>query len=206
MAWAVAHTWVSGAVLTAAQLNTHLSQNMNETAAGKAAAAGDVFYASGVNAVAALSAGTDGSVLVYDTTNNAPAWQPDMTLHVCQHGTNATTSGALSKADYVQHVSDTFTLPDGWVSAELSGWGSVGVSQSDDNQTLQVRVTIGSSNGTAVDGGELSINHDMAISASHKATVTETTVVSVDSIVVGDNIGSLTFANAAVAWYAIRKS
>lgn len=52
MAWTASPTFSSGAALTAAQLNI-LSANLNETAAAKASAAGQLFVSTGVNALAA---------------------------------------------------------------------------------------------------------------------------------------------------------
>ena len=50
MAWVTPPTFVSGNVLTAAQLNT-LSADLNETAVGKATAAGQLFVSTAANAV-----------------------------------------------------------------------------------------------------------------------------------------------------------
>jgi hypothetical protein len=54
MAWVAPPTFTSGAALTAAQLNT-LSGDLNETAAGKATAAGQYFITTGANALFAQS-------------------------------------------------------------------------------------------------------------------------------------------------------
>ena len=206
MSWSQPFTFTSGAVLTAAQLNVYQSGNLNETAPGIVTTAGDLLYASGVNKLARLAAGTDGSLLKYDTATSAPVWDPDATLLVVQSGQNGSTSGSLTRNDWTTHVTDTFTLPDGWVSAEVNAFGSVGATQSDDNQTLFVRAEIGADTGKELDGGELSINHDMSVTGSHSATVTETTVVGMASKITGAGIGSLTFANAQVGWLAVRKS
>lgn len=53
MAWTSPMTFSSGAVLTAAQLNTHLRDNLNETAPAKATAANQLFVSTGTNAIAA---------------------------------------------------------------------------------------------------------------------------------------------------------
>lgn len=54
MAWTAPPTFVSGAVLTAAQLNI-LSADLNETAAAKATAAGQYFISIGANSLFAQS-------------------------------------------------------------------------------------------------------------------------------------------------------
>lgn len=53
MAWTSPMTFAANAVLTAAQLNTHLRDNLNETAPAKATAAGQIFVSTGLNAIAA---------------------------------------------------------------------------------------------------------------------------------------------------------
>ena len=206
MSWVEPFTFVSGAVLTAAQLNVYQSANMNETAPGVVTTAGDFLYSSAVNKVARLGAGTDGSLLKYDTATNAPVWEPDVTALVMVSGQAGSTSGNLSGSTYITHVTDTFTMPESWVSAEVTAFGTVGVSQSDDNQTLFVRAVIGTSNGKALDGGELHANHDMAVAGSHAATVTETTVIGMASTISGTAPGSLALSNAQVGWMAVRKS
>lgn len=52
MSWTAPMTFSSGAVLTAAQLNTHLRDNLLETAPAKATTAGRIFVATGANAIA----------------------------------------------------------------------------------------------------------------------------------------------------------
>ena len=53
MAWTAPMTFVAGTVLTAAQLNTYLRDNMLETAPAKASARGQLFVATAANAIAA---------------------------------------------------------------------------------------------------------------------------------------------------------
>lgn len=53
MAWTAPMTAVSNTALTAAQWNTHVRDNLLETAPGKASAAGQVFVSTGANAIAA---------------------------------------------------------------------------------------------------------------------------------------------------------
>lgn len=52
MAWTSPMTFVANSVLTAAQLNTNLRDNLNETAPAKATTAGSIFVATGSNAIA----------------------------------------------------------------------------------------------------------------------------------------------------------
>ncbi len=50
MAWTAPITFTSGSVLTAAQLNTYLRDNLNETAPAKFTAAGQLFVSTAANA------------------------------------------------------------------------------------------------------------------------------------------------------------
>lgn len=52
MAWTAPVTFVAGNALTAAQLNTYLRDNLNETAPAKATTAGYHFVSTGVNSIA----------------------------------------------------------------------------------------------------------------------------------------------------------
>lgn len=59
MTWSAPMTAVAGSVFTAAQFNTYVRDNLNETAVAKATAAGQIFVATGVNAVAARTTSQD---------------------------------------------------------------------------------------------------------------------------------------------------
>ena len=98
MAWTSPRTWASGYVVLAADLNTHLRDNLNVTAPAVMTAQGDVIYASGANTPARLAKNTSAQrVLDNSGTNNNPAWaQVSLTtgvtgtLPVTNGGTNAT--------------------------------------------------------------------------------------------------------------------
>lgn len=60
--------------MTAAIGNTHWRDNLLETAPAKAAAAGDLFYATAANAIAALTKGTAGQVVTMNAGETAPEW------------------------------------------------------------------------------------------------------------------------------------
>lgn len=74
MAWTAPRTWVSGETVTAAQLNTHLRDNMLETAPAKVTTAGDIVYATGANALARLAPGTKFKQLQMNSGATAPQW------------------------------------------------------------------------------------------------------------------------------------
>lgn len=72
MAWATPTVFVSGNVLTAAQLNV-LSSDLNETAPARASAAGQIFVSSAANVIAARTPST-ASVETSETTTTIAAY------------------------------------------------------------------------------------------------------------------------------------
>ena len=71
MAWNNDRVFVTGANLTAAQMN-QITANLNETAPAKAVASGDLFVANGTNSIQRLPIGTNGHLL--QSSNNNVAW------------------------------------------------------------------------------------------------------------------------------------
>lgn len=63
MSWTTPKTWTVGEILTAADMNSQLRDNLLETAVGKVTTAGDTVYATGANALARLAKGTAGQWL-----------------------------------------------------------------------------------------------------------------------------------------------
>jgi len=112
MVWSAPMTAVANSVFTAAQFNTFVRDNLNETAPAKASAAGSHFVASGVNAIAErrttggadLDSGTTTSTS-YGDLDNPAAPGPSVTVDtgpmaiVIVHGqmsNNGTGSARLS--------------------------------------------------------------------------------------------------------------
>jgi hypothetical protein len=99
MAWTTPKTWASGYVVLAADLNTHLRDNLNVTAPAVLTTAGDILYASGANTPARLAKSTTSTQYLANTgTSNIPAWNEvaldtgiSGTLPVGNGGTGATT-------------------------------------------------------------------------------------------------------------------
>lgn len=67
MTWTTPMTFVAATTLTAAQLNTHLRDNLNETAVAKATTAGRWFVSTGSNAIAERAI-SDNQVATAETT------------------------------------------------------------------------------------------------------------------------------------------
>jgi len=75
LAWTTPKTWASGYVVLAADLNTHLRDNLNVTAPAVMTTAGDIIYASGANTPARLAKSTTSTQYLANTgTSNIPAW------------------------------------------------------------------------------------------------------------------------------------
>jgi len=99
LAWTTPKTWASGYVVLAADLNTHLRDNLNVTAPAVMTTAGDIIYASGANTPARLAKSTTSTQYLANTgTSNIPAWNEvalatgvSGTLPVGNGGTGATT-------------------------------------------------------------------------------------------------------------------
>ena len=72
MAWNAPFDYTPAQVLTAANLDTYLSGNMNETAVAKVTTAGDLVYATAANALARLGIGAVGTFL--NSSGSAPQW------------------------------------------------------------------------------------------------------------------------------------
>lgn len=74
MAWTTPKTFTAAAVLTAAELNTHLRDNLNETSAATVTTAGDMTYADAANSMGSrLAIGAAGTFLA--STGSAPVWR-----------------------------------------------------------------------------------------------------------------------------------
>ena len=71
MVWRAPRIWIDGPHITAAQMNA-VSENLRETAPAKAVAAGDLFYATGRNAIERLALGLAGTFLIPGQA--APQW------------------------------------------------------------------------------------------------------------------------------------
>lgn len=216
MAWSAPRKYVASEVLTAAQMNEFQRDNLLVTAPAIVTTAGDIVYASAANTVTRLAAGSDGAPLVYDTGGNAPTWPVDFTAVGVDVGFAGVSTGTLSESTtYTNHASNTFTLPTGWVTAEVTAWGSVSVSRSDNNQSLLAKIRIGSSttvstgsasSGTVFNGGLIHSKHDMSVTPIHKAVVTSNSSVHIASTITGSTINNLKISHAVLAWVAVRKS
>ena len=75
MAWTTPRTWVTGEIVTAAVMDTHVRDNLNVTAPAVMTTQGDIIYASGANTPARLAKDANSTRYLANTgTNNNPAW------------------------------------------------------------------------------------------------------------------------------------
>lgn len=72
--WTAPASWTTGQIVTAANLNEQIRDNMLETSPAKASAAGDTFYATGANALARLAKGTKYQEVRMNAGETAPEW------------------------------------------------------------------------------------------------------------------------------------
>ncbi|MCG3776344.1 MAG: hypothetical protein JW395_3198 [Nitrospira sp.] len=105
MAWVAPRTWTALETATAAMFNG-VRDSLLETAPAKATASGDIFYATGANAIARLAAGTNGHVLTLAA--GLPSW--------------AAAAGAfIQSLQGVAHYVDSATTRDQAISAVTTG-------------------------------------------------------------------------------------
>ncbi len=100
ISWTAPKTYSVGEVLTAATMNTHVRDNLLQTAPAKAAAAGDTFYATAANVIAPLGIGTALQNYRTNAGATAPEWFTQSSA-ITLEGSNNTeaTSASTSMAD-----------------------------------------------------------------------------------------------------------
>jgi len=103
MAWTTPRTWTTGELVTAALLNTHIRDNLNETMPAKITTAGDLVYGTSANAIARRAIGTNGYALRADTADSAPKYR-----------------GALAARVYHTLNDNGLTTGNGWTSLSFN--------------------------------------------------------------------------------------
>ena len=173
MAWTTPKTWASGYVVLAADLNTHLRDNLNVTAPAVMTTAGDIIYASGANTPARLAKSTTSTQYLANTgTSNVPAWNEvalatggSGTLPVANGGTGATS--LTDKAVLISQDSGTDTV--GAVALTSSGQVIIGGSSGPAAATVTAGSNITITNGdgsisiAAAAGGYTANNVDVMV-------------------------------------------
>jgi hypothetical protein len=134
MAWTSPATFSDGSVLTAAQLNTNLRDNLNETAVAKATAAGQVFVSTASNALAArvptsnvyAGGGTDttNSTTYTGLTGGGAVTVTTGSQAIVSHWASVAndTAGSRSYASYAVTGATTISSSDTWaIVQDISG-------------------------------------------------------------------------------------
>ena len=126
-------TAVSGSVLTAAQWNTYVRDNLNETAPAKATAAGQIFVSTAANSIAARTVAAD-----YVATQETTASTTYGDLATSGPAVTATTSASAIVAIYANMFNTSGNAH--WMSYDISGATS---DSANDNRALQLQGTGG---------------------------------------------------------------
>lgn len=105
MAWTAPRTWTAGEVVTDSIMNTHVRDNLLETAPGKVTTAGDLLYATAANAIARLGIGTALQKLRTNSGATAPEWFTEWAIEggLTRKSANevVNNSGALQNDDHL---------------------------------------------------------------------------------------------------------
>ena len=176
MAWTTPKTWSSGYVVLAADLNTHLRDNLNVTAPAVMTTAGDIIYASGANTPARLAKDTNATRSLTNTgSSNIPAWAHVVlttgvtgVLPVANGGTNA--SSLADKAVLITQDSSTDT-----VAAEVM----------EANGELLIGGTSGPAAATLTEGAGMTITNGNGTITLAAATADNSITVMVEAMMYG---------------------
>lgn len=128
MAWTAPRSWVTSELVTAAIMNTHVRDNLLQTAPALVTTKGDIVAATGANALARVAVGTNGQVLEADSSQSTGIkWG---TTHAnTTSGTHGLGSGvyfagskqATLRLEYLELTFQLTPTGDQWLTATPSG-------------------------------------------------------------------------------------
>lgn len=93
MAWTTPRTWTTGEIVTAAYMNTHVRDNLLETAPAKVTTLGDLIIGSGAGAIKRLGRGSAHAVLGVNSSGTDLAWSTPHLNDYSNHIPYAITGG-----------------------------------------------------------------------------------------------------------------
>jgi hypothetical protein len=175
MAWSTPLTAVSGSVLTAAQWNTSVRDNLNETAPAKATAAGQIFVSTAANAIAARTIAAD-----YLVTSESTASTTFTDLATSGPAVTATTAASCIVAIY-SHIFSSVAADGGSMSYDISG---ATTDPSNDNRAIQQVGTSGQRVGATFFHSAILTPGTNTFTAKYKAVTGGTATFSVRRLMV----------------------
>ncbi len=126
-------------------MNTHLRDNLLETAPAKVAAAGDTIYATGANALTRLAAGTAYQLLRMNSGATAPEWASNDYMVVQK--ASETTTDTLTADTEILNLS--LTAPRNGGTLYAVGWSFCGRDGGDFNMRWKLYLRIDGTDQTA---------------------------------------------------------
>ncbi len=139
MPWTAPRTWTTGEIVTASIMNTHVRDNFNETVPAKAVAAGDLFYAVGMNAITRLPPGTAWQMLRMNSAGVAPEWTNPPGIYVPLMFTGARTSGSYGPMTAQQWTFRGDRVPTGYTAYLVVIWRATVGSPARGNASIGLR-------------------------------------------------------------------
>lgn len=115
MAWTAPKTWVANAILTAAELNVHLRDNLSETAPAKVSVPGQIIVSTAANAITARTPATDADTAIntYTSTSYGATSTAGPAVTV--------TTGASAYVSMVARIAHNTAGEQGFVDFQISG-------------------------------------------------------------------------------------
>jgi hypothetical protein len=225
MAWTTPKTWASGYVVLAADLNTHLRDQLNVTAPAVMTTAGDIIYASGANTPARLAKSTTSTQYLANTgTSNVPAWNEvalatgvSGTLPVGNGGIGATTltaNGALIGNGTSAITSVDMSTKGGLLAGDGSGNPSVlavggtadHVLTVDSGEATGMKWAAGGAGGTAFVGTQTTEANTASTSAVDLLTVGSVSIAVTAWIQISFNTNKQADNTSGVAYFGLKQN
>jgi hypothetical protein len=138
---------VTGETVTAALMNVHVRDNLLETSAAQVTTAGDITHADAANSMIRLGIGGAGAVLTSD--GSTPSWDATAFDQAFQIAGDVNSPNLTLSTSFQDIATIFFQKPFNWGDYEMAAWGNVAVDGATAGDTTEVRIEIGTSNGTA---------------------------------------------------------